>query len=78
MHHGAGHCARPAQSLHLSPTLPLQAQAAARPVGALHEALLRIAPQQQGRPREVMIAISNFNLWPIGALPHWIKVDLPL
>lgn len=67
-----------AQSLHLSLTLPAQMQAAARPVGPLHETLLRIAPQQQGRPKEVMIAISNFNLWPIGALPHWIKVALPL
>ena len=46
-------------------------------MGGLHETLLRIAPEQQGRPKEVMIAISNFNLWPIGALPHWIKVVLP-
>ena len=69
---------KPAQSLHLTPMLPVQAQAAARPVSGLHEALLRIAPQQQGRPKEVMIAISNFNLWPVGALPHWIKVAFPL
>ncbi|CAK0787073.1 hypothetical protein CVIRNUC_010289 [Coccomyxa viridis] len=55
------------------PATAMQMQAAARPVGPLHETLLRIAPQQQGRPKEVMIAISNFNLWPIGALPHWIK-----
>ena len=72
--HGAAHCDKPAQPLHLTLTLPAQTQAAARPVGGLHEALLRIATPQKGRPKEVMIAISNFNLWPIGALPHWIKV----
>lgn len=52
-------------------------QTAVQARGGLYDVLMRVAPQQEGRPKEVMIAISNYNLWPIGALPLWIKV-LPL
>ena len=54
--------------------MPAQVPAAVQALGGLHDVLLRVAPQQKGRPREIMIAISNYNLWPIGALPLWLKV----
>ncbi len=47
----------------------------AKASGGLYDMLMRIAPAQKGRPKEVLIAISNYNLWPIGALPLWIKVS---
>ena len=52
----------------------LQPQAKAKSSGALHDLLTQVAPQKEGRPKEVMIAISNYNLWPLGALPLWVKV----
>lgn len=33
-----------------------------------------MAPQQRGRPREVLIAISNYNLVLSGQLPLWLQV----
>ncbi len=54
--------------------VPLHPQAKAQSSGALHDLLTQVAPQKKGRPREVMIAISNYNLWPLGALPLWVKV----
>ena len=52
----------------------MQPQAKMHSPGGLHDVLMRVAPQKQGRPKEVMIAISNYNLWPLGALPLWVKV----
>lgn len=40
----------------------------------LRSILTKLAPQVRGRPREVMVAISNFNLVPGGQLPLWLKV----
>ena len=54
----------------------MQAQAIAKASGGLYDTLMRVAPEQNGRPKEVLIAISNYNLWPMGALPLWIKVLL--
>ena len=54
----------------------MQAHAMAEASGGLHDTLMRVAPEQKGRPKEVLIAISNYNLWPMGALPLWIKVLL--
>ena len=54
----------------------MQAQAIAKASGGLYDTLMRVAPGQKGRPKEVLIAISNYNLWPMGALPLWIKVLL--
>ena len=51
-----------------------QPQAKAQSLGALHDLLTQVAPQKTGRPKEIMIAISNYNLWPLGALPLWVKV----
>lgn len=42
----------------------------------LRSILTKLAPQVRGRPREVMVAISNFNLVPGGQLPLWLKVCL--
>ncbi|CAL5229301.1 g12600 [Coccomyxa viridis] len=50
-----------------------QPQAKAKSSGALHDLLTQVAPQKEGRPKEVMIAISNYNLWPLRALPLWVK-----
>ena len=35
---------------------------------------LQVAPAKPGRPREVMIAISNYNLVATNMLPLWLKV----
>lgn len=40
----------------------------------LHSILMRVAPPVKGRPKEVLIAISNFNLVPGGQLPLWLQV----
>jgi hypothetical protein len=42
--------------------------------GSLLAILQRVAPQQRGRPREVLIAISNYNLVLSGQLPLWLQV----
>ena len=42
--------------------------------GDLLSVLQRVAPQQPGRPREVLIAISNYNLVLSGQLPLWLQV----
>ena len=55
--------------------VPLQPQAKAQSLSGLHDLLMRAAPQKKGRPKEVIIAISNYNLWPLGALPLWVKVN---
>ncbi|CAL8464975.1 g4510 [Coccomyxa elongata] len=39
----------------------------------LHSILMRVAPPVKGRPKEVLIAISNFNLVPGGQLPLWLQ-----
>ena len=34
----------------------------------------QVAPAKQGRPKEVMIAISNYALVSTNMLPLWLKV----
>ena len=43
--------------------------------GELLGVLRRVAPQQPGRPKEVLIAISNYNLVLSGQLPLWLQVS---